>query len=130
MKRASHHNSFTLIEVMIVVAVIGLLAAIAMPMISKARTTTQMNICLDNQRILYEAVGLYELELRTNLNSIANNGVSVRNAIMAAGYVVKSNAFDCPASGTLDFDDYQLRYSGTTLTGTYCTIQPTLHVLK
>ena len=36
---------FTLVEIMIVVAIIGLLAAIAIPNFVKARTTAQANAC-------------------------------------------------------------------------------------
>ena len=41
---------FTLVEIMIVVAIIGLLAAIAIPSFIKARTTSQMNACINNLR--------------------------------------------------------------------------------
>jgi prepilin-type N-terminal cleavage/methylation domain-containing protein len=119
---------FTLVEIMIVVAVIGMLFAIAIPNFAKARTTSQLNGCLENQRILSGVVALYELEYGTTLNTIANSGVAVRNAIVGAGYIVRSNAFDCTASPVLDFDDYRLSYNGTLLTGTVCTINST-HVL-
>jgi len=41
---------FTLVEIMIVVAIIGLLAAIAIPNFVKARATSQMNACINNLR--------------------------------------------------------------------------------
>ena len=41
---------FTLVVIMIVVAIIGLLAAIAIPSFIKARTTSQKNACINNLR--------------------------------------------------------------------------------
>ena len=41
---------FTLVEIMIVVAIIGLLAAIAIPNFVKARATSQANACINNPR--------------------------------------------------------------------------------
>jgi len=38
------------VEIMIVVAIIGLLAAIAIPNFVKARATSQMNACINNMR--------------------------------------------------------------------------------
>ena len=53
---------FTLVEIMIVVAIIGLLAAIAIPNFLKARSTSQMNACINNLRQIDAAKQQWALE--------------------------------------------------------------------
>lgn len=55
-------KGFTLVEIMIVVLIIGLLAAIAIPNFIKARKTTQMKACIDNMRNIVGAVEQAKLE--------------------------------------------------------------------
>ena len=53
---------FTLVEIMIVVAIIGLLAAIAIPNFVKARATSQANACINNLRQIDAAAQEFALE--------------------------------------------------------------------
>ena len=75
----SSKKGFTLIEIMIVVAIIGLLAAIAIPNFVKARTTSQMNACINNLRQIDGAKQQWALETKQAATaSPASDGSSIQ----------------------------------------------------
>jgi prepilin-type N-terminal cleavage/methylation domain-containing protein len=90
-------QGFTLVEIMIVVAIIGLLAAIAIPSFMRARQNTQTNTCINNLRLIDGAKDQWSLE----------SGVAVGAAVAEAdiaGYL-KNGVPTCPigaAAYTID----------------------------
>jgi prepilin-type N-terminal cleavage/methylation domain-containing protein len=58
----SRRSAFTLVEIMIVVAIIGLLAAIAIPNFIKAREASQKNACIANLKQIDGAKNTWALE--------------------------------------------------------------------
>jgi prepilin-type N-terminal cleavage/methylation domain-containing protein len=89
----SGHRGFTLVEIMIVVAIVGLLAAIAIPNFVKARSTAQKNSCIANLKQLEGAVQSWALENKKT------SGDPVTTADAAS--FLKGSAFPgCPAGGS------------------------------
>ena len=86
---------FTLVEIMIVVAIIGLLAAIAIPSFMKARTTSQKNACINNLRQIEAAKEQWALE-----NRKATGDAIVTSEVNT--YMKTAPA--CPGSGTYTYN--------------------------
>jgi prepilin-type N-terminal cleavage/methylation domain-containing protein len=89
----SKKSGFTLVEIMIVVAIIGLLAAIAIPSFVSARTKSQTNSCINNLRQISGGVQQYALD---NNNALASAFGSI-----VPTYVAKTPI--CKAGGTYNF---------------------------
>src|SRR5215471_9943008 len=93
--QTSKKSGFTLVEIMIVVAIIGLLAAIAIPNFVKARTTSQQNACINNLRQLDGAVQQYALEAKLP----AGAGVTLANIQPYIKLTSAGTLPGCPANG-------------------------------
>lgn len=64
MKSTRHHRGFTLIEVLVVVAIIALLVAILLPSLARAREQARMTLCQANLKQIMSGVQLYLTEYK------------------------------------------------------------------
>src|SRR5262249_49466995 len=108
---------FTLVEIMIVVAIIGLLAAIAIPNFVKARTTSQKNACINNLRQIDGAIQQWALEFKKDpAATVTETDVTpyMKNSVV------------CPSGGTVSWDSYTVT---DVTTRPVCKKVPATHVL-
>jgi prepilin-type N-terminal cleavage/methylation domain-containing protein len=85
----SRTGGFTLVEIMIVVAIIGLLAAIAIPNFVNARQKAQCNACINNLRQIDSAKQQWALE-KGKATSATPGTADLVGTSTAPGYIGKT----------------------------------------
>jgi prepilin-type N-terminal cleavage/methylation domain-containing protein len=118
MKNISPRRSgFTLVEIMIVVAIIGLLASIAIPNFVQVRKSANQKVCISNLHQIESAIQRWSLDMRRDEGQpVTYNDIR--------GYL--KNAVVCPSGGTSFADSYTIT---TVDAPPVCQKQPVTHLL-
>src|ERR1039457_6829150 len=114
---SSRRRGFTLVEIMIVVAIIGLLASIAIPNYVQSRKKVQINVCISNLQQIEGAMQRWSLDMHKDEGQTVAYS-DIRN------YLKRSMV--CPAGGTSFDDSYMIT---TVDTPPVCQKKPTTHQL-
>ena len=119
----SRKSGFTLVEIMIVVAIIGLLAAIAIPNFVRARTSAQTNACINNLRQIDGAKQEWALETKKS------GAVTPTDAELQTYLVRGASGFLpwCPADSAATFATSYLKNDLTQVPA--CQISSLTHAL-
>ena len=115
---------FTLVEIMIVVAIIGLLAALALPAFSTARSKSHASVCKQNRRIIFDQLNIYCMDNGVELTP-ANfpNLCATRDTLAPGGseeYVRDWKIFECSVSDAQDQHDYTYLWDNGNLVDIMC----------
>src|SRR4026208_745688 len=94
--KTNRKSGFTLVEIMIVLAIIGLLAAIAIPNFVKARYNSQKYACIANLKQLSGAKGTWAME-----NKQPTSATPADTDLFGATLYIRTKP-QCPGGG----DDY------------------------
>jgi prepilin-type N-terminal cleavage/methylation domain-containing protein len=103
-----NNKGFTLVEIMIVVAIIGLLAAIAIPSFVKNRNLAQQNRCINNLRMIDGAKQQAAVEMGWVDTTSCDTSANMTNVNV---YIKGTGKPTCPSGGTYTYDEVSVNPS-------------------
>lgn len=91
-------RAFTLIELLTVIAIIGVLAGIIIPVVGSVRKSAKKSQCLSNVRQIGIGMKMFSNDNRNRLPYMTNSNVKTWDQqLLDGGYLPKGDVFRCPS---------------------------------
>lgn len=111
-------QAFTLIELMLTIAIIASLAAMLMPQLRKAKEKSKQSRCISNLKNIGQAVAMYAADFQDSIPigppidcsasatiyDASGSGPMNHGLLIAQGYLPKRESFFCPAANYYSID--------------------------
>ncbi len=104
---------FTLVEMLVVIAIIAILASMLMPALIRAKESASLTTCISNAHQISFCFNSYADDYSGYRPTNWINGINKtwNNAFISIGYLKDKNLYRCHA-----YEDFDLAYRGTTTT--------------
>jgi len=123
LQRKREQRGFTLIELMIVIVILGILAAMGLANYVRMKQNARRASCFSNQHHVCEQAILYTMD------NNQGGAVTLNVTALEPAYLVQEVG-ECPESGNNDYDDYTINLNSYRIVSIVCDVQPARHQFK